>query len=97
MAALALLDAGRYGYGSIMAHIDAGKTTSTERILFYTGVTYKIGSVDEGTATMGNERVTARNLKVIKVDTDENLLLVRGSVPGPRGQYIFIRKSHKAK
>jgi elongation factor G len=36
----------------IMAHIDAGKTTSTERILFYTGVTYKIGSVDEGTATM---------------------------------------------
>src|SRR6202142_3948068 len=37
---------------AIMAHIDAGKTTSTERILFYTGVTYKIGSVDEGTATM---------------------------------------------
>ena len=35
----------------IMAHIDAGKTTCTERILFYTGVTYKIGSVDEGTAT----------------------------------------------
>ena len=35
-----------------MAHIDAGKTTSTERILFYTGVTYKIGSVDEGAATM---------------------------------------------
>jgi len=36
----------------IMAHIDAGKTTTTERMLFYTGKKYKIGSVDEGTATM---------------------------------------------
>ncbi|MDK2950669.1 MAG: elongation factor [Kosmotogales bacterium] len=35
-----------------MAHIDAGKTTTTERMLFYTGKKYKIGSVDEGTATM---------------------------------------------
>ncbi len=36
----------------IMAHIDAGKTTTTERVLYYTGVTYKIGEVHEGTAVM---------------------------------------------
>jgi len=36
----------------IMAHIDAGKTTTTERILYYTGVTHKIGEVDQGSATM---------------------------------------------
>jgi large subunit ribosomal protein L3 len=41
--------------------------------------------------------VTAKNLKVIKVDADENLLLVRGSVPGPSGQYIFIKKSQQSK
>ncbi|HEU0180154.1 MAG TPA: elongation factor G [Blastocatellia bacterium] len=36
----------------IMAHIDAGKTTTTERVLYYTGISYKIGEVHEGTATM---------------------------------------------
>src|SRR5690348_12033803 len=46
---------------------------------------------------MGNQKVTAKNLKVVRVDTDENLLLVRGSVPGPSGQYIFIRKAKSPK
>ena len=42
----------RYRNIGVMAHIDAGKTTTTERILYYTGVNYKLGEVHEGTATM---------------------------------------------
>ena len=42
----------RYRNIGIMAHIDAGKTTTTERILYYTGKNYKIGEVHEGAATM---------------------------------------------
>ncbi len=50
MARTTLLD--RYRNIGIMAHIDAGKTTTTERVLYYTGRSYKIGEVHEGTATM---------------------------------------------
>ncbi|MFC5910883.1 elongation factor G [Streptacidiphilus monticola] len=46
------LDLARVRNIGIMAHIDAGKTTTTERILFYTGITYKIGEVHDGAATM---------------------------------------------
>ncbi len=46
---------------------------------------------------MGNESKTSRNLRVVKIDTDENLLLVRGAVPGPAGGYIVIRKAKAAK
>ncbi|RAG82903.1 elongation factor G [Streptacidiphilus pinicola] len=46
------LDLARTRNIGIMAHIDAGKTTTTERILFYTGVSYKIGEVHDGAATM---------------------------------------------
>jgi len=45
-------DIARYRNIGIMAHIDAGKTTTTERVLYYTGRSYKIGEVHEGTATM---------------------------------------------
>ena len=43
----------------------------------------------------GNERVTARNLKVVRVDAENNLILVRGAVPGPNGGYVVIRQTNK--
>jgi hypothetical protein len=46
------VDLSKYRNIGIMAHIDAGKTTTTERILYYTGKSYKIGEVHEGGATM---------------------------------------------
>ena len=39
----------------------------------------------------GNEKVTARNLKVVRVDAENNLLLVRGAVPGANGGYVVVR------
>ncbi|APE37316.1 translation elongation factor G [Nocardia mangyaensis] len=52
MAQDVLTDLNKVRNIGIMAHIDAGKTTTTERILFYTGITYKIGEVHDGAATM---------------------------------------------
>jgi ribosomal protein L3 len=46
---------------------------------------------------MGGERVTTRNLKVVQVDAENNLLLVRGAVPGAPGSYIIVRKAVAAK
>ena len=46
---------------------------------------------------MGGDRVTTRNLKVVRVDAENNLLLLRGSVPGAPGSYIVVRKAVAAK
>ena len=46
----------------------------------------------KGAGHMGSDRVTVRNLEVVRVHTDNNLLIVRGSVPGAGGSYVVIRK-----
>ena len=44
---------------------------------------------------MGHSRVTVRNLEVIEVDTQDNLLVVKGAVPGPNGGYVLVRRSKR--
>jgi large subunit ribosomal protein L3 len=46
---------------------------------------------------MGGDRVTTRNLKIVQIDADNNLLLLRGAVPGAPGTYIVVRKAVAAK
>src|SRR4026208_1976285 len=73
----------------IMAHIDAGKTTTTERVLYYTGITHKIGEVHEGTATMDwMEQEQERGITITSAATTCFWRAVRINIidtPGHRG------------
>lgn len=51
----------------------------------------------KGMGRMGNERVTVQNLEIVRVDTDRNLLLIKGAVPGPKGGLLFIKETVKNK
>src|SRR3954471_10900296 len=81
----------------IMAHIDAGKTTTTERILYYTGVNYKIGEVHEGTATMDYmEQEQERGITITSAATtchwqgaDKNMPLHRINIIDTPGHVDF--------
>jgi large subunit ribosomal protein L3 len=43
----------------------------------------------------GAQQVTVRNLEIVQVDTDDNLLIVKGAVPGPNGSYVVVRRSRE--
>ncbi len=43
----------------------------------------------------GNARTTVRNLELVKIDAENNLLLVRGGVPGPNGGYVLVKQTNK--
>ena len=45
---------------------------------------------------MGNDQVTVRNLEIVQIDSDENVILVKGAIPGPNGSYVMIRRAKKA-
>ncbi len=46
---------------------------------------------------MGHERVTVQNLKIVRIDTERNLLLIKGALPGPRNSYVTVRTTVKKK
>jgi large subunit ribosomal protein L3 len=43
----------------------------------------------------GSARVTVRNLEIVKVDADDNILMVKGAVPGPNGGYVMVRRARR--
>jgi elongation factor G len=73
----------------IMAHIDAGKTTTTERILYYTGITHKIGEVHDGAATMDwMEQEQERGITITSAATTCSGTTTRSTSLTPRATLI---------
>ena len=76
----------------IMAHIDAGKTTTTERILYYTGINYKIGEVHDGAATMDwMEQEQERGITITSAATTTSGKTTRSTSSTPRARRLHRR------
>ena len=93
-----------HGYtGAMKRHGFAGQGAShgnqaAHRRVGSIGACATPGRVFKGTrmaGRMGNDRVTTQNLKVVKVDTDANLLLIKGAVPGIRGGLVTVKTAVK--
>lgn len=81
----------------IIAHIDAGKTTTTERILYYTGRTYKLGSIDEGTTTMDwMEQERARGITITSAATTAEWLGHRINIIDTPGHVDFTAEVERS-
>src|SRR5579871_3703027 len=81
----------------IMAHIDAGKTTTTERILFYTGITHRIGEVHEGTATMDYmEQEQERGITITSAATTCNWRDIRINIIDTPGHVDFTAEVERS-
>src|SRR6266851_3996408 len=81
----------------IMAHIDAGKTTTTERILFYTGKTHRLGEVHEGTATMDwMEQEQERGITITSAATTCSLLDIRINIIYTPGHVDFTAEVERS-
>lgn len=78
-------------HGAKKVHRQAGSTSSL-------GSNRGTGRPKKGmkrAGQYGNERVTIRNLKIIRIDVENNLLLIRGGIPGPRGAFVMVRPTNK--
>jgi small GTP-binding protein len=80
----------------IMAHIDAGKTTTTERILYYTGKSHKIGEVHDGAATMDfMEQEAERGITITSAATPEHHRHARSRGLYDRGRALAARSRRR--